>query len=237
MSAPFSPLIAETEMTAEHCALARSLLERVGRNELAAAYLWSAGVTFGPSVDDKLLLAAHVAEELRHFERSAALYERLGGADLLARVGPRARALAAPESWLELAVALFLFDRACCLEVRDQCTSRLRPLARLAEVMLDDEEGHYRAGETALEDACAASGADRARAQAHFDRWVAITLRALGTGDAQERRAVELGVRPRTAAELARDWLAEIRPIAKRCGLRVRAGARRGAEPSDRTHS
>ena len=73
---------------------------------------------------------------------------------------------------------------------------------------------------------------DRApAAQAFFDRWLARSLRSFGRpGTPRSRRAIELGLRRRDSAEVVRDYVAELEPTVKACGLRLPSRENMGLE-------
>ena len=217
---PFAPSVSYGQLSDEGRAIVTQMLERQGYRELAAAYAWTAGVRLAPTLDDKLLMTAHLGEELRHFGLAAELYDAIGSGELLSAVEHRARALPVPDTWLEVAVAQFLFDRAGSFQLREFRTSRFRPHAEMITAILADEEGHSAAGEAILRDLCEHSEQDRTQAQPHFNRWLRISLMAFGRpGTDRSQLAIDLGFKSRDAAETMREYLDALTATMRACGL------------------
>lgn len=205
-------------------AIVAQLLVSQGYRELAAAYVFGASLRLAPSLDDKMLLADQVREELEHFEAVAALYEDVRAGDLLSAVGERAADVPLPGSWIEVAVCQFLFDRAGKFQIQEYRSSSYAPYAEIVGTILADEEGHGAAGEATVRDLCQADHPDpafRPLAQVHFERWLRTSLLSFGRpGTPNDRRAVELGFKARPAADVIRDYLRDLQPAMKACGLR-----------------
>ena len=59
-------------------------------------------------------------------------------------------------------------------------------------------------------------------AQAAFERWLAVALLSFGRpGGDGNRLAIEAGLKTRDSAEIRRDFLADVEPIARAAGLSV----------------
>jgi len=124
------------------------------------------------------------------------------------------------QSWLELALAQFLFDRAGRWQISEYFESSFLPYRALARAIVAEERGHEELGARLVVDLCAASDVDRAAAQAAFDRWLAIALRSFGRpGGAGNAFAIAAGLKTRDSAEVARDFLADLAPTAAAAGL------------------
>lgn len=218
-------------------AIVARLLERQGYRELAAAHVFGASLRLAPSLDDKMLLAEQVREELEHFEAVAALYEDVRAGDLLSAVEERAADLPVPGSWLEVAVCQFLFDRAGKFQIQEYRSSSYAPYAEIIGKILVDEENHGAAGEATVRDLCQADHPDpafRPLAQVHFERWLRTSLLSFGRpGTSNDQRAVELGLKARPAADVIRDYLRDLQPAMEACGLRFPSRERLGLDLPD----
>jgi len=181
------------------------VLESQGYRELISAHLFANGVRVAPSIDDKHMLVEHAGEELAHFEIVASLYEQVSGRNLYEAVAARAEALPVPASWLEVAVAAYLVDRAASVQLAAYEALGDAQLSRLIHKILDHEHEHQTAAQTALRDQCQ-SAADQARAQPLVDRWYAL---------AQSTMEV--------TPELASQFAESVRPVLTGCGLQVPA--------------
>ena len=100
------------DMTAEYRALVVQLMESQAYRELAAAHMFGYGLRFVP---DKWLkfMVWHIREEAEHYEAVAAMYRSFTGAEVEPVVKRRLADKPIPfaESWMELAMAQFLYDR------------------------------------------------------------------------------------------------------------------------------
>ncbi|MBI4509875.1 MAG: phenylacetate-CoA oxygenase subunit PaaI [Deltaproteobacteria bacterium] len=221
MALPFGLIHRASDLSREECDLVRKLLESQGYRELAAAHAFGAGLPLAPTLDDKLLLADEILEELGHFEAAAALHAELECGDLLLAIDGRIRVVPIPSSWLEVAIVRFLFDRAEKFQLREYRSSRFTPLARMVERILPDEESHGAAGEALLRELCCAERGNTALAQACFLKWLRISLMSFGRpGSARGLRAVALGLKARDSADVMREFLCDLLPTMSACGLR-----------------
>lgn len=237
MPRPFRKSSRGAILDGEWKAIVVQLLESQGYRELAAAQVFGASLRFAPSLDDKMLLADQLREELEHFEAVAALYEDVRAGDLLSAVEKRAADVPVPGSWLEVAVCQFLFDRAGKFQIQEYRSSSYAPYAEIVRKILADEESHGAAGEAALRDLCQADHPDpasRALAQEHFERWLRTSLLSFGRpGTPNDQRAVELGLKARPAADVIRDYLRDLQPAMEACGLSFPSRERLGLDLPD----
>ena len=222
MPMPFGSQRTFAEVTEEERRLLAQYLERQGYLELATAHIFGAAVAFAPTLDDKILLADQTKEELGHLEAIALIYAELGAGDLLKVVQSPVADSPSPTSWLETAVVQCLFDRAAKFHIAELRASSFRPVADVAGWILSEEEAHEAAGEQILLELCRANPRNVKAGQAHLERWLPISLNALGKPSARRSaRAVELGLRAREYGVVMRDYLDDVRIFADACGLHV----------------
>jgi 1,2-phenylacetyl-CoA epoxidase catalytic subunit len=155
------------------------ILENQGYRELVSAHLFAAGVPLAPTIDDKHMLADHAREELQHFEVVAALYEQVGGHGLYDAAALRASSVPTPVTWLEAAVAGYLVDRAAAVQLGGYKKLADARLDAVVHQILEHEQEHLSASETALLDQCRGSPAASARAAAHVARWYPLAVSVL----------------------------------------------------------
>lgn len=202
---------------------ARSLLARVmerqGRQELAAAHLFASTLPLAPTLDDKLLLVDHAREELLHFEAIAGVYEELGAGDLFKAVAAAASNLPAPRSWVEAVVVACFFDRAPQFAFDAFRSSSYAPLANVVARIVDDEIDHQAAAEKTLADLCAMSPQNRELAQDCVNRWLPICVGMVAVRDPTSERAERLGLKAHVEGDPVDALLADARAILARCGL------------------
>jgi 1,2-phenylacetyl-CoA epoxidase catalytic subunit len=160
------------------------ILENQGYRELVSAHLFAGGVRLAPTIDDKHMLAEHAREELSHFEVVSALYEQVAGRGLYDAVSVRAATMPTPTSWLEVAVAAYLVDRAAAIQLaayQKLGDPRLEPLIHK---ILDHEHEHQAAAETALLDQCRVQAAHLELARQHVERWFPLARGVMDPGSA-----------------------------------------------------
>ena len=210
----------------ERTAITMSLVESLGVRALGTANAFAAAIRLAPTLAIKKALVEYVWEELRRFESASDLYVELApGADLHAAVRERLEEVPAPESWLEVTVVQWLYDRAGAVQLRELAESSDPRVARLAARILEGERMHaFLGGEggIALRNLLLGDPDRQPAAQRYVDRWLAQSLRSFGRpGTPRSRRAVELGLRRRDSADVVRDYVAELEPIMQACGLRL----------------
>ncbi|HLU65027.1 MAG TPA: Phenylacetic acid catabolic protein [Kofleriaceae bacterium] len=230
--------MAEQPEIDETTAILMSQVESLGFRALSTAHTFGAAMGLAPTLAIKKALVEYVWEELLRFESASDLYLELSpGADLHEAVRARLRDVRPPESWLEMIVVTFLYDRAGVVQLRELAGSADPRIARLAERILEKERMHaFMGGEggIALRNVLREDPDLAPQAQGYFDRWLAHSLRSFGRpGTERSRRAIELGLRRRDSAEVIRDYLADLEPTVEACGLRLPARAQLGLELPD----
>jgi 1,2-phenylacetyl-CoA epoxidase catalytic subunit len=223
----------------ERTEILASQVESLGFRALATAHAFAAAMPLAPALAVKKAIVQYVWEELQRFETASDLYAEVKpGEDLHEAVHPRLAEIRAPSSWLEVAVIQFLYDRAGVVQLRELAASSDERVARLAARILEGERMHKMMGVeggSALRNMLLSEPDDTPRAQDYFDRWLAESLRSFGRpGSPRSKRAIELGLRQRDSAEVIRDYLAELVPVMRACGLRLPSRAQLGLDlPAD----
>lgn len=144
----------------------------------------------------------------------------MNAGDLLAAAERRLPEVPLPQSWAEVAICGFLFDRAGRHQLREYLRSSYWPYAQVARRILEDEERQGRAVEVDVKSLFAAASMRRADAQALFERWLPVSLRSFGRpGTEGDRKAVQFGLKGRPAADVIRNYLLDLRNPMADCGL------------------
>jgi hypothetical protein len=201
------------------------LLRAQAWRERGAAELFEAAPPLVPPGRWRKIVERHVGEERAHYARVAAVWSATFGrppAELDAWVTARLAEQPLPrvQSWLELALAQFLFDRAGRWQISEYLASTFLPYRALARAIVAEERGHEELGARLVVELCAAPDVDRAAARAAFDRWLAIALRSFGRpGGAGNAFAIAAGLKTRDSAEVTRDFLADVAPTATAAGF------------------
>ncbi|MFQ5843940.1 MAG: Phenylacetic acid catabolic protein [Planctomycetota bacterium] len=210
------------------CRLIRSQAYR----ELAASERFGYALRFVPTVEFKRKVVHHVVEELEHYEACVELYRQLDAGDLDAICHERLRDGPIPliESFLELGMAQFLFDRASAYQLREYENSSFDPYCAVVGKILEEEEGHESFGAEVVIEHCR-DPANRPRAQELFDRWLAVSLRSFGRpGTDGNRYAVSVGLKTRDSGAIQQDYVDDLKPTMRLCGLVFPARDRLGVE-------
>ena len=203
----------------EYRALLLQLIESQAYRELMAAQLFGHALKHVPGMKRKMMIGEHLVEELEHYECTVFLYEGLGG-DVESAIRPKLARIPYPESWEELAMVQFLYDQAGFWHLREYERCSYIPYRKIVGKILEEEAGHEGFGEVMLREWCAAP-ANRARAQELFEKWLPISLYSFGRpGTPGNRAAIELGLKSRDSGAVMQDFLNQIKPTMRSCGLR-----------------
>lgn len=207
------------EMTPEYRALVRQLLESQGYREIMAAHIFGHAMKYVPELRYKQLVAEQMVEELEHFEAVVDLYDQVVHRPLLPAIEDRLSRVPCPESWFELAMTQFLYDRAGEFHLREYRTCSFGPYARIVGKILEEEEGHEGFGEKVVRELCV-QPAGRDEARPLFNKWLSVALLSFGRpGTEGNRRAIALGLKTRDSGEVMQDFLNDIKPAMRACGL------------------
>jgi 1,2-phenylacetyl-CoA epoxidase catalytic subunit/(2Fe-2S) ferredoxin len=223
-----------SEMDGDYRAMVKQLLESQAYRELQAANLLGHALKFVPNLGYKQSIAEDLEEELEHFAEVARLYAELtDGADVAQAVADRLARVPYPESWPELAMVQFLYDRAGEVHLREYVNCSYVPYREIVTKILEEEEGHESFGEGVLLE-LTRDEARRAEAQRLFDKWLPIALLSFGRpGTPGNRYAVEVGLKTRDSGAVIQQFLDDIKGTMRACGLRFPAREQIGVELFD----
>jgi 1,2-phenylacetyl-CoA epoxidase catalytic subunit/(2Fe-2S) ferredoxin len=218
------------EMTAEYRAMVKQLLESQAYRELQAANLLGHAMKFVPRLSYKQSIAEDLEEELEHFAEVARLYDEVVGGDVAEAVADRLSRVPYPESWPELAMVQFLYDRAGEVHLREYVGCSYVPYREIVTKILEEEEGHESFGEDVILDLCR-DPARREELQRLFEKWLPVALLSFGRpGTSGNRFAIEVGLKTRDSAAVMQQFLDDIKPTMRAAGLRFPAAERVGVE-------
>ena len=147
---------------------------RRGACQLAALRAASAGIVFGPTLDDRVAMLERAREELLQIERAELSYAELTGDSLLAAAEPMLDQLPAPTSWLEASLARLLV----CLSARVEL-ERTPDAGQLAGSVLACEVEHVNAARAALHDLGETSNTTVDMSSGFAEKWLDVALTAL----------------------------------------------------------
>jgi 1,2-phenylacetyl-CoA epoxidase catalytic subunit len=214
------------QLTPEYRALLVQLMESQAYRELAAAHMFGYGLRFVP---DKWLrfMVWHIREETEHYEAVAKMYREFTGSEVEPRVKERLAGKPVPfvESWFELAMAQFLYDRGGFWQLKeyDQCS--FEPYRGVIQKIVAEEEGHQGLGEKIVVELCQSGQHDDVK-QALFEKWLRIGLLSFGRpGTPGNAYAIAQGIKKRDSGACMQDFIDDIRPALRASGLRFPAPA------------
>jgi 1,2-phenylacetyl-CoA epoxidase catalytic subunit len=214
-------LLRGEDMTPEYRRVIVQLMESQAYRELAAAHLFGYGLRFVP---DKWLrfMVWHIREESEHYEAVATMYRDFTGEPVEPRVQQRLAGKPVPfaESWFELAMAQFLYDRGGFWQLKEYEQCSFVPYRGVVQKIVKEEAGHQDLGEKIVVELCRSGGHEDVK-QALFEKWLRIGLLSFGRpGTEGNRFAIEQGIKKRDSAECMKDFVADIRPAVQAGGLR-----------------
>ena len=207
------------EMSARYFETLAQMIRSQGYRELAAATAFAEALPLVPTLAFKKKVSVHVQEELEHYEECCRLYTAIGAGDLDELIGAKPPNIPSIESFIELGVAQFLYDRASAFQLRESENSSFDPYCRIVGKILEEEEGHESFGAELLIEHCK-DEAHRDEAQRLFNKWLAVSLKSFGRpGTEGNRFAISAGLKTRDSATVAQDYIDALRTVMRICGL------------------
>lgn len=208
-------------MDERYCRTVVQLMESQAYRELAAAHLFGFGLQFAPELKWIKFLSWHIREEVEHYEAVAKMYKRFTGEE----VTPKAFARLAQkpvdmvDSWFELAMAQFLFDRGGFWQLKEYERCSFLPYREVVGKIVEEESGHQGLGERVVVELCR-TGRYEGRKQGDFEKWLRHGLLSFGRpGTEANRYAIEVGIKRRDSGEVMQDFVNDIKPAVKACSL------------------
>lgn len=209
------------EMTPRMVATLTQMMESQAYRELAAAQMFGFGLRFVPELRSLKFMSWHIREELGHYEAVVGMYRAFTGESVEPRVNARlaGRPIELADSWFELAMAQFLFDRGGYWQLREYSSCVFLPYRATVAVILEEEAGHQAFGERLVVELCRGGEFQQVK-QAHFEKWLRQGMLSFGRPDTEgDRYAVDVGLKKRSAALVMHDFVDDIKPAVKACGL------------------
>ena len=209
------------QMSPEYRQMVVQLMQSQAYRELAAAHMFGYGLQFVPEKWMKFMVW-HIQEEMEHYQAVSRMYREFAGEEVEPSVRERLAARPVPfaESWFELAMAQFLFDRGGFWQLKeyDQCS--FVPYRAVIQKIVKEEAGHQDLGEKIVVELCQSGRHDQAK-QPLFEKWLRLGLLSFGRpGTPGNRFAIEQGLKKRDSGECMKDFVQDIRPAVTASGLR-----------------
>jgi 1,2-phenylacetyl-CoA epoxidase catalytic subunit len=218
------------ELDEESKSLLRRIVERQAYRQMMIEKIRGHGLKFVPEIDAQILLAQDIVHSLQLMQQIELVYSQLGGNDLVTATRDKMERIPYPASRLELSICLALCDRAERVAAESYVDSRSSEFAQIALSILAMDRTSTRQAEELFKGFCSESGNHHA-AQQMFQRWLAITIQAMGRPGTQgDVRAAALGLRKQRCGDSLRQYLEELKPLIASCGLQMPSAAAMGVE-------
>jgi 1,2-phenylacetyl-CoA epoxidase catalytic subunit len=211
-------------MSAEYRQMLVQMMESQAYRELAAAHMFGYGLRFVP---EKWLrfMVWHIREETEHYEAVAGMYKGFTGESVEPRVAERLAGKPVPfaESWMELAMAQFLYDRGGFWQLKEYEECSFEPYREVVRKIVKEEAGHQDLGQKIVVEQCRSGLFDDVK-QPLFEKWLRVGLLSFGRpGTPGNRFAIEQGLKKRDSGDCMRDFVDDIRGAVHEAGLRFPA--------------
>ncbi len=197
------------------------MMESQAYRELAAAQMFGFGLQFVPQLKWLKFMTWHIREEMEHYEVVVRMYKDFTGRSVEPIVNDRLakKPISFASSWFELAMAQFLYDRGGFWQLREYEECAFVPYRDIIAKILKEEAGHQGLGEKIVVELCQ-SGQFEDVKQAHFDKWLLQGMLSFGRpGTDGNRYAIGAGLKKRDSGAVMQDFLEDIKPAVKACGL------------------
>jgi len=223
------------QMSPEYRRVVVQMIESQAYRELAACHMFGHGLRFVPERWLRFMVW-HIREEAEHYEAVSRMYWELTGAPVEPVVQERLAGKPVPfaESWIELAMAQFLYDRGGFWQLKEYEECSFVPYRGVVQKIVKEEAGHQNLGERIVVEQCQ-SGRYEAVKQELFEKWLRIGLLSFGRpGTAGNRFAIAAGLKKRDSGACMKDFVDDIRPAVRAAGLAFPEPARLALElPAD----
>ena len=187
-------------------ATVKQMMESQAYRELAAAQMFGYGLRFVPSLRWLKFMTWHIREEMEHYEAVVRMYQRIVGDSVEPVVQARLAQAPVPfaETWFELAMAQFLYDRGGYWQLREYEECSFLPYREVVGKILKEEAGHQELGERIVVELCR-SGEHEAEKQETFARWLRLGLLSFGRPrSGGNEYAISVGLKMRIKSSFTR---------------------------------
>lgn len=220
------------EMPERYARTLDQMMKSQAYRELAAAHLFGHGLKHVPELKWLKFMTWHIREEVEHYEAVAKMYRDFSGESVEPWVNARLaeRPLEMSESWFELAMAQFLYDRGGFWQLQEYENASFPLYRDVIRKIVKEERGHQELGERIVVELCQSGRYDDVK-QAVFEKWFRYGMLSFGRpGGEGNAYAIEVGLKKRDSADVMRDFVDDVRPAVRACGLVFPDAARIGLE-------
>ena len=211
----------KNEMDAKMIATLTQMMESQAYRELAAAQMFGYGLQFVPALKWLKFMTWHIKEEMDHYELVVKMHHDFTGGDVESTVNDRLskKPIDFAKSWFELAMAQFLYDRGGFWQLKEYESCTFIPYRDVMAKIIKEEAGHQALGERIVVELCRTGKFDEGK-QRDFDKWLKQGLLSFGRPNTEGNRyAIGAGLKKRDSGAVMQDFLNDIKPAVKACGL------------------
>ena len=197
------------------------MMQSQAYRELAAAQMFGYGLQFVPELRWLKFMTWHIREEMEHYEVVVRMYKEFTGESVEPHVNARLakKPIEFAQSWFELAMAQFLYDRGGFWQLREYEECTFIPYRKVIQKIIKEEKGHQSLGERIVVE-LTRTGQFDARKHGDFNKWLRQGLLSFGRpGTDGARYAIEVGIKKRDPGPVMQDFIDDIKPAVKACGL------------------
>jgi 1,2-phenylacetyl-CoA epoxidase catalytic subunit len=213
---------AKSEMDERMIVTLTQMMESQAYRELAAAQMFGYGLQFVPALRWLKFMTWHIKEEMDHYELVVKMHEEFTGKSVEPVVSERLakKPIDFAKSWFELAMAQFLYDRGGFWQLKEYEDCAFIPYRDVMAKIIKEEAGHQALGERIVVELCKTGKFDDVK-QRDFDKWFKQGMLSFGRpGTEGNRYAIGAGLKKRDSGAVMQDFVDDIKPAVKACGLR-----------------
>jgi 1,2-phenylacetyl-CoA epoxidase catalytic subunit len=209
------------EMDAQMIATITQMMESQAYRELAAAQMFGYGLQFVPALRWQKFMTWHIKEEMDHYELVVKMYAEFTGGDVEKVVNERLakKPIDFAKSWFELAMAQFLYDRGGFWQLKEYEDCAFIPYRDVMAKIIKEEAGHQALGERIVVELTRTGKFDDVK-QRDFDKWFKQGMLSFGRPNTDGNKyAISAGLKKRDSGAVMQDFIDDIKPAVKACGL------------------
>jgi 1,2-phenylacetyl-CoA epoxidase catalytic subunit len=197
------------------------MMQSQAYRELAAAQMFGFGLQFVPELKWLKFMTWHIREEMEHYEDVVKMYAAFTGESVEPTVRERLsqKPIEFAQSWYELAMAQFLYDRGGFWQLKEYEECSFEPYRKTIHKIIKEEKGHQALGERIVVE-LTRSGRFEDIKKPIFDKWLRQGLLSFGRPDTDGAKyAIDMGLKKRDPGAVMQDFIDDIKPAVKACGL------------------
>ena len=209
------------DMDARMISTLTQMMESQAYRELAAAQMFGYGLQFVPQLRWQKFMTWHIKEEMDHYELVVKMYKEFTGENVEDKVNARLakKPIDFAKSWFELAMAQFLYDRGGFWQLKEYEEAAFLPYREVMAKIIKEEAGHQALGERIVVEMTRTQEHDAIK-QPIFEKWLKQGMLSFGRPHTEGNAyAIGAGLKKRDSGAVMQDFVDDIKPAVKACGL------------------